>query len=239
METHSYKDNTRNNPIEPKLFKLNIIFHSLLDEYEWTTHNNGQKYPLTFYENKRDLKYIVLHYTVSKSSKEGESTKMSKWWNQAWNKKENYDASADFGVDDMSITQFNPDLEYYSCHATSDNCDKISIEMCNMYDDMGTIQKFTEIHANAPQWYFSEEVLKNTKKLIIELFQKYGKMEIITHYDVPSKNGNRKRCPGIYGWNNAMKFDKDGNPCGYNDTSELEKFKQEIEELWEATKKVM
>jgi hypothetical protein len=108
-----------------------------------------------------------------------------------------------------------------------------------MYDDLGTTQKFSEIHANAPQWYFSEEVLKNTKKLIIELFQRYGKMEIITHYDVPRKDGYRKSCPGILGWNNNIKFDKDGNPCGYNDTSELEKFKQDIEELWEATKKVM
>ena len=48
METHSYKDNTRNNPIEPKLFKLNIVFHSLLDEYEWKINNNGDKYTLTF-----------------------------------------------------------------------------------------------------------------------------------------------------------------------------------------------
>ena len=40
---------------------------------------------------------------------------MAKWWNEKWNTiRELMKASADFGVDDKYIVQFNPDIDRYS-----------------------------------------------------------------------------------------------------------------------------
>jgi hypothetical protein len=208
---------------------------SLLGDYEWWYHERSkEKYPLRYHEKKRDIKYIVLHYTATFSEpKNGITTRIAKSWNMQWNANPKYEASADFGVDEDTIAQYNPDLEHYHCFATSNNSDKISIEMCNTFNRLGTKQMLDEIKPNQEQWSFSDKVLENTKKLIIELYSKFGELEIITHFDVPRSNGAQKPCPGIWGWNTHTKYDRNGKPCGTNDTSELEKFKQEVKEMWE------
>ena len=238
MEKYSYKDETEHILLESSIFNLNMKMVSLLENFEWCIHERtNEKYPLRRYDNKREIKYIVLHYTATTSNpKNGLSEQIAKVWNREWNNNPRYEASADFGVDEDTIVQYNPNLEYYHCFATSNNFDKISIEMCTTYNDLNTTQMPHEIKANAEQWGFSEKVLENTKKLIIELYNKFGKLEIITHFDIPRPNGEQKPCPGIWGWNTALKYDRHGKPCGYNDTIELEKFKQEVKEIWESLK---
>jgi hypothetical protein len=237
-ELISYKGECQCVQLESNIFNLNIKTNSLIDNYTWWFHEDtNEKYPLRCYQEPREIKYIVLHYTATFSEpKNGLAERLPKAWNISWNNKPRYEASADFGVDEETIVQYNPNIEYYHCFSTSNNSDKISIEMCTTYTSLGTTQMPHEIKPNAEQWSFSEKVLDNTKKLIIELFNKYGELEIITHFDVPLKNGWQKPCPGIWGWNTAQKYDRDGNPCGMNDTSELDKFKNEVKELWEKVK---
>jgi hypothetical protein len=232
----SYKDESEIIPLVSEIFNLNIKNNSLIHEYTWWKHDNtNEKYPLRYYKNKRDIKYIVLHYTATICEpKNGLALRIPKVWNNHWNNNLKYEASADFGVDEDDIVQYNPDLEHYHCFATSSNSDKISIEMCNTFKRLDTKQKPHEIKPNQEQWGFSDKVLENTKKLILELYNKFGELEIITHYDVPRKDGYRKPCPGIWGWNPIEKYDKDGNPCGMNDTKELDKFKQDVHDRWES-----
>lgn len=235
----SYKDECEIIPLESKIFNLEIKIKSLLHEYTWCEHEQTkEKYPLRRYEYKRNIKYVVLHYTATTSEpKNGLALRIPKSWNNSWNNNQWFEASADFCVDEENIVQYNPNLEYYHSFSTSNDSDKISIEICNTYNSYDTKQMPHKIKANAEQWSFSEKVLENTKKLIIELYNKFGELEIITHYDVPRKDGHRKACPGIWGWNPLEKYDRDGNPCGMNDTNELDKFKQEVKELWESVKK--
>lgn len=237
MET--YKEETDIFPLESKIFNLEIKIKSLLHEYTWRRHEQSkEKYPLRRYEDKRNIKYIVLHYTATISEpKNGLALRIPSIWNSHWNINQQFEASADFGVDEEDIVQYNPNLEYYHSFSTSNDSDKISIEICNTYNSYDTKQMPHEIKANAEQWGFSEKVLENTKKLIIELYNKFGELEIITHYDVPRKDGYRKACPGIWGWNPLEKYDKDGNPCGMNDTNELEKFKQDVHDKWKSYNK--
>ena len=172
MEKYSYKDETEHILLESSIFNLNMKMVSLLENFEWCIHERtNEKYPLRRYDNKREIKYIVLHYTATTSNpKNGLSEQIAKVWNREWNNNPRYEASADFGVDEDTIVQYNPNLEYYHCFATSNNFDKISIEMCTTYNDLNTTQMPHEIKANAEQWGFSEKVLENTKKLIIELY---------------------------------------------------------------------
>lgn len=234
----SYKDESEIIPLASEIFNLNIKNNSLIHEYTWWKHDNtNEKYPLHYHKNKREIKYVVLHYTATICEpKNGLALRIPKAWNNSWNNNLKYEASADFGVDEDDIVQYNPDLEHYNCFATSNNSDKISIEMCNTFKRLDTKQMAHEIKPNQEQWGFSDKVLENTKKLILELYNKFGELEIITHYDVPRKDGYRKACPGIWGWNPLEKYDKDGKPCGMNDTKELDKFKQDIKELWETIK---
>ena len=59
----------------------------------------------------RLIKYLVIHYTAGASSAPGKAKTMKSSWEKS--KK----ASADFGVDDATIVQFNPDPERYYCWA--------------------------------------------------------------------------------------------------------------------------
>lgn len=237
-ELKSYNNDVKPIKLESKIFDLDIKMVSLLNNYKWWLHENSKnKYPLRYHKNKRDIKYIVLHYTATICEpKNGITTRIATSWNSAWNNNPKYEASADFGVDEEEIVQYNPDLEHYHCFATSNNSDKISIEICNTFNRLGTKQPSHQIKPNQEQWSFSDKVLENTKKLIIELYNTFGELEIITHYDVPKPNGAKKPCPGIWGWNTYTKYDRYGNECGTNDTKELDKFRQEVKELWETIK---
>lgn len=219
---------------------------SLLD-VQWVPHAL-RKYPLKEFTKNRTIKYIVLHYTAGASSTEGYAKTCRNTWNGQWNKDMDYEASADFAVDDGGVVQFNPDLDHFSTFATANNADKISIEMCSKFNTTKNqnYKLTSKTPPNMPQWEFSGEVLENTKKLILELFKKYGeKLEIIRHYDVKGKIKTKdggvkdyyKPCPGIIGWNNAEQYDENGNKTGTNNNStEFEKFSKSIYDEWDKIK---
>ncbi len=179
---------------------------------------------------KRDIKYIVLHFTAgSKSTKGCAMNTRTVFLNR--------EASADFIVDDETIVQVNPDIKNYYCWAVGDkkytnsngatlygkanNRNTINIEMCS------TLQKGATLNvANHPGWSISENVLSNTKRLVKILMNKYNISpdHVIRHYDVTGK-----MCPGIIGWNNEHIYTIKGKATSnYSDSSEWEKFKRDL-----------
>lgn len=225
---------------------LKIEYMSLLD-VQWVPHTL-RKYPLKEFTKNRTIKYIVLHYTAGASSTEGYAKTCRSTWNGQWNNKMDYEASADFAVDDGGVVQFNPDLDHFSTFATASNDNKISIEMCSTFNKSKNqnYQLTSKTPPNMPQWEFSNAVLENTKKLILELFKKYGKLEIIRHYDVKGKIKTKdggvkdynKPCPGIIGWNNAELYDENGDKKTdkKNDSTKFDEFKKSIENEWNKIK---
>lgn len=240
-ETEQY---VKQKTLTSKRYGLEIIDMNLLD-VGWIKHETRQ-YPLNQYSNERQITSIVLHYAGSRSSKKGTAKIYRTSWQKKWNKGKDKitnkytEVSADFAVDDSVVVQYTPDIKHFSTFATADNKDKINIEMCSQFSGGNTM------HPNMPQWSFSKEVLENTKKLIIELLieLKYNKSLdnasidklIIRHYDIPVKKDGKvynKPCPGIKGWNDGVMLDADGNETNTNnDSTEFEKYKEEIKNMW-------
>ena len=224
-------------PIE--MINSDISFHtkSLLSEFKWARHTNGRKYPLIYRSNnQRVINKIVLHYTAGTSSEAKDSVdnsnafSMAKWWNEKWNTDGTYEASADFGVDDKYIVQFNPDIDRYSTFAFEGHADKISIEICSTFDQ--SIHPFNgEKEPNMPQWKFTDKVLENTKQLVLSLYKKYNReIPLSTHYLETGKS-----CPGIEGWNgNVLRNEKGVKTWENNNQTKFEAFKTEIHEAWVA-----
>ena len=163
------------------------------------------KAPLTKHitKKKRDIKYLVIHYTATSSSKDGSAIKVRNGWQNG-----SASASADFVVDDKNIIQANPDLKNYYCWAVGDgngkygitNTNSISIEMCS------TLEKGTSAAVpNHKGWSLSEEVLDNAEKLAKLLMKEYNIPfeRVVRHYDA-----SRKDCPGIVGWNDDCLYDE-------------------------------
>lgn len=221
---------------------LKIEYMSLLD-VQWVPHTL-RKYPLKEFAKNRTINNIVLHYTAGASSTEGYAKTCRNTWNGQWNKDMDYEASADFAVDDGGVVQFNPDLDHFSTFATANNADKISIEMCSKFNTTKNqnYKLSSNTPPNMPQWEFSDKVLENTKKLILELFKKYGKkLEIIRHFDIPVKKDGKeykKPCPGIIGWNNADLYDENGNKKTdkKNDSTKFKEFRKSIYDEWDKIK---
>lgn len=223
-------------PIE--IIDPNISFHvkSLITEFTWKRHANGHKYPLIYRSStQRPINKIVLHYTAGTSSEAKDSVDnsnafiMATWWNKKWNEK-GKEISADFGVDDKYIVQFNPDIDRYSTFAFGGHADKISIEMCSTFDQ--SIHPFNgEKGPNMPQWKFTDKVLENTKQLVLSLYKKYNReIPLSTHYLEKGKS-----CPGIKGWNGNKLRDEKGNKTKVkNNQDKFEAFKAEIHEAWVA-----
>lgn len=148
----------------------------------------------------RQIKYLVIHYTAGKSSKEGAANANR----TVFLKRE---ASADFIVDDKVIMQINPDLRNYFCWAVGDgngkygvtNKNSISIEICS-----NLVKDTNPVFANHSGWYFTDESLNNAIKLAKILMKKYNipLTNVIRHYDA-----SRKSCPGIVGWNEGNLHD--------------------------------
>ena len=57
----------------------------------------------------RHIKYLAIHYTAGSSSAPGRAKTMKSFWESAKR------SSADFGVDDRDMIQFNPDPSNYKC----------------------------------------------------------------------------------------------------------------------------
>lgn len=231
------KDYTNESNKSPLVFNdsnVNFKYMNLLEGTLWIPKSSN--YPLYNFANGRKITKIILHGTSGSKSTEGSAEIYRRSWNCSWNKDFDYKASADFAVDDIHIVQFNPDLEHYASFSTSNSTyDKegISIEICTTYNKTQSNVQISEAHPNMPQWSFSEKVLNNTKNLIFALFEKFGELEIITHYDVTGK-----ACPAVKGWNKGQLYDVNNKPIigKYSDTSLYTKFLKEVKEEWKAKK---
>lgn len=179
----------------------------------------------------RSIKYLAIHYTAGSSSAPGMALSMKKYWEQAMR------ASADFGVDDRDIYQFNPDLLNYKCWSVGDkknpysgggslygvanNSNTISIEICS------NIQSGASLEApNHDGWYFTDEALNNAVKLAKILMRKFNIPieRVVRHFDISGKI-----CPGVIWWNNYFCYDKNGKRTGKkNDSAAWLAFKKRL-----------
>lgn len=156
----------------------------------------------------RQIKYIAIHYTAGSSSKPGTAISMKNYWESV--KK----SSADFGVDDRDIYQFNPDPKNYYCWSVGDkkaahvnvpdgrNSNTISIEICSTRQS-GTRYEYP----NHTGWSYTDKVLENAIKLTKILMKKFNipVERVIRHYDISGKI-----CPGLIGWNDGPLYDTNG-----------------------------
>ena len=179
----------------------------------------------------RNIKFLAIHYTAGASSAPGKAESMK----GSWELKRR--ASADFGVDDANMVQFNPDLKNYHCWSVGDakkpagggaqlfgkaiNRNTISIELCS-----NLTKGYNHNAVNHDGWYFTEATIDNAVKLAKILMKKYNIPieRVVRHYDISGKI-----CPGVVGWNNYVLFDKDGKRTGKkNDSSQWEAFKKRL-----------
>lgn len=183
------------------------------------------------YTPNRTIRYIAIHYTAGASSAPGRAIGMKNSWEKTKR------ASADFGVDDNSMVQFNPDLKNYRCWSVGDkknpyggggklygiatNSNTISIEICS------NLKKgYNASKANHDGWYYTEESLNNAVKLTKILMKKFNIDidHVVRHYDISGKI-----CPGIIGYNDADLYDKDGNKTNKkNNSSKWLEFKNRL-----------
>lgn len=173
------------------------------------------KYP------NRTIKYIAIHYTAGASSAPGRAVNMKNNWEKT------HRASADFGVDDRDMVQFNPDPKNYYCWSVGDkknpyggggslygiasNRNTISIEICS------NLKKGTSAdRTNHEGWYYTEAALNNAVKLVKILMKKYNIdiNHVVRHYDISGKI-----CPGIIGWNNGTLNNPDGTKTNKSNNS--------------------
>lgn len=175
----------------------------------------------------RTIKYIAIHYTAGGSSMPGRALSMKNSWESTRR------ASADFGVDNRDMVQFNPDPKNYKCWSVGDkkaakvntpdggNSNTISIEICSNLKSGYTAK--TPNHAG---WYYTEEALNNAVKLTKILMKKYNipVERVVRHYDISGK-----LCPGIIGWNDGSLYNAKGEKTNSkNNSSEWLKFKQRL-----------
>ena len=179
----------------------------------------------------RSIKYIVYHFTAGASSAPGRAKGMKSSWEKSQR------ASADFGVDDRDICQFNPDLNNYNCwhcgdklnpfggggkyHGKATNRNSIGIEICSNIKKGADVSK-----PNHSGWFYTEEALNNAVKLGKILMKKYNIDidHVVRHYDVSGK-----LCPGLLGWNDGTIYNTDGTKTNKkNNSSEWLKFKERL-----------
>lgn len=180
----------------------------------------------------RTIKYLAIHYTAGASSASGRAKGMKSSWEKSKR------ASADFGVDDGTMVQFNPDPRNYKCWSVGDkknpysgggrlygiatNANTISIEICS------NLKKgYGHNVVNHGGWYFTEAALDNAVRLAKILMRKFNIPieRVVRHYDISGKV-----CPGLVHWNLAPLNDTKGNKIvgKYSDESEWLKFKNRL-----------
>lgn len=169
----------------------------------------------------RSIKYLAIHYTAGGSSAPGRAKGMKASWEATKR------ASADFGVDDRDLVQFNPDLKNFKCWSVGDarkpagggaqfygiatNANTISIEICSNLKP-----GYSHQAVNHDGWFFTEAALNNAVKLAKILMRKFNIPieRVVRHYDISGKI-----CPGVVGWNNYVRFDKSGKRTGERNNS--------------------
>lgn len=180
--------------------------------------------------SNRTIKYLAIHYTAGASSAPGRAKGMKSSWEKT------HRASADFGVDDKDMVQFNPDPKNYYCWSVGDkksaagggatvkdgrNSNTISIEISS------TLKKGTSASKpNHAGWYYTEEALNNGVKLAKILMKKYNIPieRVVRHYDISGK-----LCPGIIGWNDGTIYNTDGTKTNKkNNSDKWKEFKERL-----------
>lgn len=167
------------------------------DTWKSKTHNN-----LSIRQGgKSAVKYIVIHYTGSGTSKKGSAQANCQYFGRA-----NRNASADFFIDDATIARYNPDCKkYYSWHCGDGhgahgitNSNSIGIEVC--------------MDGNNP---FTEKEIERLEWLVKKLMRIYNidSEHIVRHYDA-----SRKCCPYYY------------TPSGKGKTTAWKKLRKRISE---------
>ena len=175
----------------------------------------------------RTIKYLAIHYTAGASSAPGRAKGMKSSWEKS------HRASADFGVDDAAMVQFNPDPKNYYCWAVGDkkaagvkctdgrNSNTISIEICS------TLKKGTSASKpNHSGWYYTDEALSNGIRLAKILMKKYNIPieRVVRHYDISGK-----LCPGIIGYNDGRLYTEQGERTDkFNNSDKWREFKNKL-----------
>lgn len=166
----------------------------------------------------RKIRYLIIHYTAGSSSATGAAKSMKGFWEQKKN------ASADFGVDNGTMVQFNPDPRNYYTWAVSGgngitNANSISIEICSNRKP-GT----TASMPNHEGWFFTEASLNNAVRLAKLLMAKFNIPieRVVRHYDV-----TKKLCPGVIGWNDGKVYTTQGKATTQrNNSKKWQEFKE-------------
>ena len=142
-------------------------------------------------------------------------------------------ASADFGVDDRDMVQFNPDPKNYYCWSVGDpktghvkcpdgsNRNTISIEICSSIKAGCSTSK-----PNHEGWYYTDAALNNGIKLAKILMKKYNIPieRVVRHYDISGK-----LCPGIVGWNDGRLYTTKGEKTDkFNNSKAWASFKEKL-----------
>lgn len=179
----------------------------------------------------RTIKYLAIHYTAGGSSAPGRAIGMKDSWEKSKR------ASADFGVDDRDMVQFNPDLKNYRCwsvgdpknpysgggqlYGTATNSNTISIEICS-----SLVKGYDALKANHDGWFYTDAALENAVKLAKILMAKFNIPieRVVRHYDISGK-----LCPGVVGWNNGRLYTTDGKATSrVNYSGKWEEFKKRL-----------
>ena len=141
-----------------------------------------------FYKgNNREIKYIVIHYTTSRTSAKGSAESSWEWFNSP-----EAQSSAHYIVDDATIIQAVEDKDsawhcgtkgQYYCDCR--NANSLGIEIASNHPD----KKTKSIPAEDNGWYFTEASINNAVELTKYLMQKYNIPidRVIMHYDVTHK----------------------------------------------------
>lgn len=150
----------------------------------------------------REIKYIVIHYTATTSSK-GKAEAIAKYFSSPLAK-----ASADFIVDDDFIVQYNPDIKNRYCwsvggsrystkscsvagtlynKATNSNC--INIELCSNKRSLATLLPTDK------DWYFTEKTIDNALELTKSLMKQY---HIDLDHVIMHNHVTGKLCPAMW-----------------------------------------
>lgn len=140
---------------------------------------------------KREIKYIVVHYTAGVTSRAGSAINTAEYYRTT----------------DRAVVCYNSDINNrYTWHCGGaryntkggtyygkcTNANAIGVEICST-NSTGRMQ-----NANDRSYSFTDAVINNAVELVKQLMKWYNipAENVIRHYDVTGKP-----CPGIYGWN--------------------------------------
>ena len=156
----------------------------------------------TTYSPKRDISYIVVHYTAGVTSKPKSAMNIADYYRTT-----NTEVSSDYIVDDQYAVCYNSDiLNRYTWHCGGSkyatkggslygkctNANSIGVEICST-NSTGKMQ-----NANDKSYSFTPAAVSNAVELVRQIMKWYNipPENVIRHYDVTGKP-----CPGIIGWN--------------------------------------